>query len=69
MYHQFQNRWDYYNSLLDVPVSQRHDKAGKMTFKERIRFLLDYLHIWHLEKWYMSENVTTEELRRRILNM
>lgn len=69
MYHQFQNRWDYYNSLLDVPVPKRHYKAGKMTFKKRIRFLLDYLHIWHLEKWYMSENVTTEELRRRILNM
>lgn len=69
MYHQFQSRWDYYNGLLDVPVSKKHYKAGKMTFREKVRHLLDYLHIWRLEKWYMSETVTDEELRRRILNM
>lgn len=69
MYHQFQNRWDYYNNLLDVPVSKMHYEAGKMTLKEKIRFYLDYLHIWHLKKWYMSENVTTEQLRQRIMDM
>lgn len=68
MYHQFQSRWDYYNNMLDCPVIKKHYTVNPTSLKEKIRYLLDYLHIWRLKKWYASETISDEELRKRIIN-
>lgn len=66
MYHQFQHLWDEYNAMLEQPIQKIHYKERNKSVRHIIRNFLDKLHIMRLPRWYVTENLTDEELRDRI---
>jgi len=65
--HQLVNRWDYYNKLLDSPVTIKHYRNNNQTMKEKLRNLLDYLNVWRIKRWEGTPPTSNKELRDMLL--
>lgn len=66
-YHQFQSRWDYYNSLLPKPNKKIHYPQGLRLMYYHIRIMLDKMGIVPFKLWHVSDSISDDEIRQRLL--
>lgn len=67
-YHQHTKLWDKYNDMLNTKAPMYHVKEKGKTIKEKVALLLDYLKIRSIKRWYVSPDITADELKAKIYN-